>query len=68
VHGLDGEIGAGTSTEVTVHYLVTDCARPPAEPVTLVLRVDRWWGTATVRLRPLDQVPSLITPACQGAS
>lgn len=67
VDGLDGEVGAGGSAALTVHYLVTDCARPPAEPVTLLLHVDRWWGTATVRLRPPDQVPSLITPACTGS-
>lgn len=51
--GLPAEVPAGATVTITVRYAVTNCAAVNSGFVPIVVRVERWWGTATVRLAPM---------------
>ncbi|NUR82834.1 MAG: hypothetical protein HOY71_01970 [Nonomuraea sp.] len=43
------ELEPGGSTDVTLRYLVTDCAAVPAGSLPVPVRVRRWWGDVTTQ-------------------
>jgi hypothetical protein len=52
VDGVPVTISGQSSTTITVHYAVTDCAAARPGDTPIAYRVHQWWGDLAVTIRP----------------